>query len=199
MFNINLLENLDITLSCFGGMSKKKTHHEIDHKIYNVSQQYNISILPIIQTYEIDNLYPPTDHVELWNIFIVGSDKTYILANIRDPFIQIPDTDKLPNKTSFNILPEGLHQFMDGIWEKTLLGKKLQFYMTWNCRLYFVNTYPFHNGRDKVIGAVMFMRAHEHMPQIPLQCSIDIESISKRTPKSRRSVDLTKVNSIDSS
>lgn len=188
MLNINFLENLEISLSCFTG-SSKRTHAEIDHKIFNASQEHNISILPIIQTYEIDNLYPPTDHVELWNIFIIGNDKTYILANIKDDHIRIKDVEKLPNKTAQNILDEGLNIFLDGIWDKTLLGKKLQFYMTWNARLYFVNTYPFHNGRDKVIGAVMFMRAHEHMPKTSLQCSVDLET-SKRTPRQfRKSLD----------
>jgi hypothetical protein len=186
MLNCNLLENLEINLSCFTG--KNKSHHEIDRKIYNVSQEYNISILPIIQSYELDNLYPPTDHVELWNIFIVGSDKTYILANVKDEHIKIPNANLLPNKTGVNLLPEGLQQFMDSIWDKTLCGKKLQFYMTWNFRLYFINTYPFHNNKDKVIGAVMFMRAHENMPHMMMNCAIDLET-NKKPLKSRKSAD----------
>ena len=53
----------------------------------------------------------------------------------------------------------------DSVWTKTLQGKQLQFYMVWNSKLYFINTYPFFNGKGKVIGAILFMRAFETMPQ----------------------------------
>ena len=121
-------------------------------------QSYNISILSIDENIIIDNLYPPTDHVELWNIFIVGSDKTYILANIKDNNIYVPSINKLPNHTGQNILPPELFQKFETIWDKTLSGKQLQFYMVWNTQLYFINTYPFNNGKNKVIGAILFMR-----------------------------------------
>lgn len=163
MLNLNFLENLSLSFNCF--CKSKKDSDDIDRKIYNISHEYKICILPISPDFDIDNLYPLTDHVELWNIFVIGNDKTYILANVKDPFINLPESETLYNKTGSNILPKELNAFFDGIWTKTLTGKQLQFYIVWNARLYFVNTYPFFNGRGKVIGAIMFMRAFETMPE----------------------------------
>lgn len=189
MLNINLLENLDVSCSCFsslGGLIKKKskTHHTWDEELYTVTREYKISLLATSHNYEIENLYPTTNQVELWNIFIVGSDKTYILANVNDPSIILPEAEQLKNKTGLNILPEGLNAFMNTIWDKTLSDKQLQFYMTWNGKLFFVNTYPFYNGRSKVIGAIMFMRAYERMPEV--ECSLDLGA---KTPKSKKSME----------
>jgi hypothetical protein len=180
MLNFNLFETITLKFSCFGCCGKKtdeeiedETHiatrgkdirkesYELDKNIYKVTREYKISILPITADFDIENLYPLTDHVELWNIFIVGNDKTYILANVNDPHILIPNINTLPNKQAQNILPDELITVFNGIWSKTLTGKQLQFYMVWNSKLYFVNTYPFFNGKDIVIGAIMFMRAFE--------------------------------------
>lgn len=152
---------------CFGYGHRVRKHDDgLDRNIYNVTREYKISILPIIPEFEIDNLYPLTDHVELWNIFIVGNDKTYILANVKDPHIKLPTADHLPNHCDNNILPHELTAVFDSVWTQTLTGKQLQFYMVWNSKLYFINTYPFFNGQKKVIGAILFMRAFESMPDI---------------------------------
>ena len=165
MLNFNLFENINLTCApnLFG--SKKKISDDgLDRNIYNVSKEYKISILPIIPDFDIDNLYPITDQVHKWSILIVGNDKTYILASIKDPHITIPESEDLPNHTGNNILPEELTKFFDSVWTTTLTGKQLQFYMVWNGKLYFVNTYPFFNGKKKVIGAILFMRAFDTMP-----------------------------------
>ena len=194
MLNVNLMENLTILFKCFcfaknkGIGNNEGNEDDLDKKIFNVSREYKISILPITPNFDIENLYPLTDHVELWNIFIVGNDKTYILANVKDPHIQIPETEFLPNKSGMNILPRELHLFFDSIWDKTMIGKQLQFYIVWNGRLYFINTYPFFNGQSKVIGAILFMRAFETMPEtrfttldgnlVPIRYSLE-ENVSK--------------------
>jgi hypothetical protein len=170
MFNCNLFENIDFNCFWFsskakGNKSKNNKDCDLEKKIFDVSKEYNISILPIQNNVEIENLYPPTDHVELWNTFIVGCDKTYILANVNDDHIRIPHLDLLPNRKGLNLLPDELSNVFDKIWDKTLTNTKLQFYMTWNGKLYFINTYPFLNGKQKVIGATLFMRAFEKMPE----------------------------------
>jgi hypothetical protein len=139
---------------------------QLDTNIYAASRKFKISILPINNHFDIENLYPLTDHVELWNIFIVGNDKTYILASVKDPCITIPGADDLLNHRGNNRLPVELNEFFNTIWDKTLNGKQLQFYMVWSGRLYFINTYPFLNGKGKVIGAALFMRAFETMPEM---------------------------------
>jgi hypothetical protein len=180
MLNFNLFENFDIICNCFGGKKIKKADDDLDRNIYNVSREYKVSILPITPDFDIDNLYPLTDHVELWNIFIVGNDKTYILANINDPHIRIPQADQLPNNQGQNFLPNELVMVFDSIWTKTLIGKQLQFYMVWNSKLYFVNTYPFFNGKGKVIGAILFMRGFETMPETKFTTSLDGYLIPQR-------------------
>jgi hypothetical protein len=102
-------------------------------------------------------LYPLTDHVELWSTLVVGNDKTYILSNINDCELYFP-REKLLNRKDTSILPHELSTFFDAIWDRTLIGTQLQFYMVWMGRVYFVNTYPFRNGKGKVIGAIMFIR-----------------------------------------
>ena len=199
MLNFNLFESLTLKLNCFGccGVREPPDHEDpdsvtqhqshisrehvgvsresfnLDKNLYKVTRKYKISILPITPNYDIDNLYPLTDHVELWNIFIVGNDKTYILANVNDPHILIPNVGMLPNKQAQNILPDELMGVLNNIWTKTLTGKQLQFYMVWNSKLYFVNTYPFFNGKSVVIGAIMFMRAFETMPDTKFVPNLD--------------------------
>ena len=199
MLNFNLFENINLKFSCFGCCGKKtdeeiedETHitmrskdlrkesYELDKHIYKVTREYKISILPITADFDIENLYPLTDHVELWNIFIVGNDKTYILANVNDPHILIPNISALPNKQAQNILPDELINVFNSIWSKTLTGKQLQFYMVWNGKLYFVNTYPFFNGKDIVIGAIMFMRAFEKTIEPKFVTTLDGTSIPPR-------------------
>ena len=166
---LNLFESFNLVFNCFGkGSSVKREEDELDRKIYHVSKQHKISVLPITPTFDIENLYPLTDHVELWNIFIVGNDKTYVMTQVKDPTIVIPEADNLLNRKANGVLPEDLVSFFDTIWDRTLLGRQLQFYIVWNGRLYFINTYPFFNGKRVVIGAILFMRAFETMPESSL-------------------------------
>lgn len=177
VLNLNLFENINLNFKCFPwGKKYKKRNYDIDRNLYDVSKEYRISILPINHAYDIENLYPITDHVELWNIFIVGNDKTYILANINDDHINIPNHEHLSNRKGQNILPDELFKIFDRVWSTTLSGQQMQFYMVWNGKLYFINTYPFFNGKQSVIGAILFMRAFEQMPDMlcrPNRGSID--------------------------
>ncbi len=161
----------------------------LDKNIYNVSRKYKISILPIIPNFEIDNLYPLTDHVELWNIFVVGNDKTYILANVNDPHIKIHQANQLPNNSGSEILPPELMSVFDSIWNQALTGKQLQFYMVWNSKLYFVNTYPFFNGKKKIIGAILFMRTFDSMPDTRFGTSEGYIIPIKRSMEEKRPTD----------
>lgn len=178
MLNFNLFENITFAFECF---KKPKTRDAsmtdlqtgIDKRIYDVTREFKVSILPITPNFDIDNLYPLTDHVELWNIFIIGNDKTYILANIKDPHMVVPNHNSLVNHQAKNILPSELEKVLDCIWDSTLKGNKLQFYMVWNGKLYFINTYPFYNGKKSIIGAIMFMRAFETMPEAKFQSAED--------------------------
>lgn len=131
--------------------------------IRQITSKYNITILPIPmkQNHEV-NLYPDTNMVETWNIFVVGSDKTYILANVNDPFTPVPNKEEMLNHKADNIIPPEMLEFFDAVWDQTLDNNKLQFYIAWNERLFRVNTYPLVNELNIVVGATMFMRAFKH-------------------------------------
>lgn len=165
MLNFNLFENFNLNLECFcTPKSKDKNQKYLNNPSFSSFKKFKISILPISPNYDIENLYPDAANAHLWNIFIVGNDKTYILANVKDNFNQIPNHEQLINKKGNNILPEDLFEFFDSIWNETLNYKQLQFYMVWCGKLYFINTYPLFNGKKKIIGAVLFMRLFETMP-----------------------------------
>jgi hypothetical protein len=170
LFNVNLVKNLKLTFACCRDEPEKEVEEDVRLKKPSLSP-YNrqtttenlmLSIIPVSDTYHIDNLYPITDHVEFWNIFVVGNDKTYILANVKDPHIFLPQVDQITNERGNRILPPALMKMFDNIWTKTLAGEKLQFYLVWDGKLFFVNTYPFLNGNQLVIGAIMFMRAFDN-------------------------------------
>ena len=98
----------------------------------------------------------------MWNIFIIGNDKVYILASIND-FEGFPDTKGILNTNASLVLPDTLKEFFDPVWDKTLMGRQLQFYMIFFGRTYFVNTYPFYNEDKLIIGAIMFVRSFEYL------------------------------------
>ena len=176
-------------LSCFPNFFSNcfRTPNEqiiLNQQLYNVSRKYKISILPILAGFELENLYPLTDRVEFWNTFVIGNDKTYILANCKN--LQIPSTDKLLNRTANGILPDELKDFFDPIWDKTLKGTQLQFYIVFNGQTYFVNTYPFLNNKKQVIGAIMFLRLFETMPDIYYQNQIPIDKPDRSSLENAR-------------
>lgn len=140
---------------------------DIDKHLYEVSKKYKIGVLPIQENYDIDNLYPITDQVELWTILVVGNDKTYIHVSNPDPFRNIPNLDgAVLNKKAEGVLPPEFRGFLDPIWDKTLGGQQLQFYIVFDGRIFFVNTYPFYNGKEKVIGAILFMRRFDTITDV---------------------------------
>jgi hypothetical protein len=140
---------------------------ELDRRLYEVSKKYKIAVLPIQENYDLDNLYPITDKVELWTILVVGNDKTYIHVSNPDPFRTIPNLNSsVLNKKADNLLPEEFKAFLDPLWDKTLIGNQLQFYMVVDGRIFFVNTYPFYNQSSKVIGAILFMRKFDTITDV---------------------------------
>lgn len=172
----SILEAINITFNCF--CKPKQTEadrlkeeqlkleqekkEKLNVRLYEIARKHEIGILPVIDTYQVTNLYPLSNHVHLWNIFIIGKDKIYILASIND-FEGFPDTKGILNTNASLILPDTLKEFFDPVWDKTLMGRQLQFYMIYFGRTYFVNTYPFYNEDKVIIGAIMFVRSFEYL------------------------------------
>ncbi len=159
--------------SCISKKEKKENERLVqerfESRLKSVGSKYNIAILPVISDYEIENLYPVTDQVHKWNILIVGSDKTYIHASIYD--LDIPETENLVNNRGTTVLSHELNEFFDPIFDNTLNGRKLQFLIIWRKTTYLVNTYPLENQSNKVVGAIMFVRAYELLPKMSLDMS----------------------------
>lgn len=166
----SLAEKLNLlTCSCFGITNKDskrrrllQKQYDMGRKLVDIGDKYNITTLPVMIGRELVDLYPPTNHVEKWNVLIVGKNKNYILVNLKD--IHIPNTEFLPNNQGDPFLPKEVSDFFNHVWDKTLSGNELQFFMMWNGKTYFVNTYRFLNGAHEVIGAIMFMRLLDLIP-----------------------------------
>lgn len=145
-------------VECFGKQPVNQ-YAEIDSHIQQMNGKYDIHILKVADTFHLSNLYPITDQVEKWSVFVVGNDMTYIHASLGDFDIpEIKNHNALLNRKGPNILSFELNEFFEPIWKQTLSGTQLQFYLSVRQRLFFVNTYPFINDKKDVIGAIMFIR-----------------------------------------
>jgi hypothetical protein len=155
------------TTKCFGSKDKEK----IDHypELQNLSFKYNISVLPLFKSFNIDDLHPTTNNVENWITFIIGKDKRYIVANN----INYLNINISQNEILNKIGKDGIFDFLNPLWDKTLQGRKLQFFMIYQNKTYFVNTYPYYNNVNIIIGASMFIRPFDTMPAICCRLSFD--------------------------
>lgn len=148
-------------MGCFSSknISVNIPEHIIAKDIYEYSKRNDILIIPLIREYNLDNLYPREDQVEQWNIFIVGQDKTYIQAKIRDPIFEINE-NKLLNTQGQDeeAVSPRFKEFLDKVWDNTLQDIQLQFFTYINSKLFLLNSYPFKNKENKVIGGICFIR-----------------------------------------
>lgn len=160
LLNINIFETFNLSCLCNRGKKhrRKKTEDADLSHVIQAGHEYNIAVLPVAPAFKLSNLFPLTNHVERWNIMIVGSDKSYILASIGDPHVKL-EGSKLLNQKGIDRLPKELSGFFEIVWSKTLAGQRLQFFMVWNSKTYLVNTYALYNQSDSVVAATMFMRA----------------------------------------
>lgn len=163
---VSFFQESTVVFNCFPRKNKKQ---EFQDKIDEIGKRYDIAVLPSYLNYEIQNLYPITDQVDKWNIFIVGNDKTYILAKVHD--LQIPNSESLPNQRGSNVLSDELNEFFEPVWDQTLLGHHLQFFIIWRGTTYFVNSYCIRNESNKIIGATMFVRKYDLMPKSTVKIS----------------------------
>jgi hypothetical protein len=136
----------------------KKKENEIN-KLYNASKAYNLSVLPISPNYNFDNLFPITNHVEFWSTFIIGSDKSYILCNVGDSYIKFENKDIVNTKGAK--IPKDLFEFLNNVWDISLGGKNLQFFIVLDSHLYIFNSYCLKNEQGIIIGCTGFMRNFE--------------------------------------
>jgi hypothetical protein len=168
---LTFFENFNLIFNCNKGLKKQE---ELSRQLFDVSKKLKISILPISQDSEIENLYPSENHVYLWNVFVVGSDKRYVHSKIGNEscllskkYLNLKDKDIMDTKGG--VMPSELFDFFDKLWDLTLNGRNLQLYVMMNGKLYLINTYSFKNSKNKIVGAVCFMRDFQNFNDKEIQ------------------------------
>jgi hypothetical protein len=162
---LKIIDSISFVFNCFcakadEGQSKTIGENEFINSIVNSGSQHNICVLPIQNDFDLDNLYPTENHVDKWSTFIIGKDKTYILANSS----HLKMGDLLINHKGTGILPNTIERFLDPIWDRTLNGNQVQLFMIYDSKTYLLNSYSLRNNTLDIIGACMFMRLVESLP-----------------------------------
>lgn len=166
---LKVVESMSVVFNCFCSKpcsikQSKKQRDSFDRDLYTIGEKHNISILPVQHTFELDNLYPKSNHVQEWTTLVIGKDKTYILCQLGG--IAFANSDKLVNHKGAGIMPESLEEFFDPLWDKTLTGRNLQLFIVIDGRTYFMNTFALKNSNLHVIGACMFLRPFNTIPNV---------------------------------
>lgn len=181
MFKV--VDSMSFVFNCFCGKpedEKPSPSNDDDHltnQIFRLCEKHRISILPVRRSFEVEDLYPSTNQVHTWNIFVIGKDKNYILSTTN--CINIENASNLVNNKADGVIPLHFVEFFEPVWDKTLSGSRLQFFMVYEGRTYLVDTYPFQNTTGNVIGACMFMRLFETLPMSMfknIRLSLDVQS-----------------------
>lgn len=184
---VSLIENLNVFFKCVFPSKIERVKKSIRENTRDIP---SIVILQIKDTVDIENLFPITNHVALWNSFVVGKNKEYILVSVNDELKELIIRDKLLNNTGENILPKDLNDFFEYLWRTTIYDSiNLQLYMLYQDSVYLVNTYSLKNAKNNVIGAVGFMRKVKNMPNTPkpeIRISADISQLVKRNETIKR-------------
>lgn len=161
---LKFIESISFVFNCFCGkkeddMFQNKDDKEFMNTMFTSSSQNNIVILPVRSSFELENLYPKHNHVDKWSTFIVGKDKTYIMAQSDDFSL-----NNLVNHKGTGILPNTVEQFLDPIWDRTLEGNQVQLFMLYDSKTYLLNSYTIKNNIEQIIGAILFMRLVDSLP-----------------------------------
>lgn len=151
---MNIIENINLTFNCFAG----SRGHIAKKKIIDKAKEFNIILLPIEKHIQLDDIFPKENHVEEWNIFIIGKSKNYILANIKSLGLDEDLRDKIVNTKGLHALPEELVTFLDSVWEETLKGTSMQFFIIVKSVTYLCNSFPLQTTAKNSIGALLFVR-----------------------------------------
>lgn len=152
----SVFETFNLVCNCFFP-NKHKPYDDIqDH--YNQDDGDDvIHILPTNDQFHLKNLYPSTNQTEKWSILCVGNDLTYIKVCLGD--FKLKGMELLTNKKGGNVISKRLNDTLEPIWNSTLKGNRLQFFLLVNGYTYLVNTFPLEN-LESIIGAVMFIRQY---------------------------------------
>jgi hypothetical protein len=135
-------------LGCFKTQPKSSSN-DFEDEIFNISRKLNIIILPVDGNKS--KLYNESihgiDEEDTWNVFVVNALKTYIVKNINEELI-------LDTKST-----DAIFKLFDVLWNYTLSGKQLQYYLFWKEKTFFLYTFPLQSlKKNNFIGGILFMK-----------------------------------------
>ncbi len=195
---LKFIDNISFIFNCFCTRkeddtdNKNKREDFFINSIVTSDPSHNMVILPVRSSFELDNLYPKQNHVDKWSTFIIGLDKTYILASSSDFRIS-----NLVNHKGTNIIPNSLEQFLDPIWDRTLEGNQVQLFIVIDKQTYLLNSYALKNNSDKIIGACLFMRLVDSLPNTIGNRAYSFTPSTKPSPSEAQKIKLNKRPSTD--
>lgn len=129
--------------------------------IVETAEINNILVLPTRPNDTLKNLFPLSNHVkERFNILCVGAEKEYILVRLTD--LKLPGCENLENKRYSETMPENIRAILDSIWEQSLAGKSLSFYLVVRGLTYLCHSFPLPLQNGKIVGAICFIRGVQH-------------------------------------
>jgi hypothetical protein len=146
---LTLVGSINVPVNLNVHPKSPKSKRKVYSKLRDTAQTFDVTVLPVSKTFEIQNLYNGKKDTE-WNILICGNDKTYIFSKTR--FVE----ESLEN-TKGDVLPTKLYNFFDGIQTHALNGESLQFLIVYDKQTYLVNTFPLKH-ESKVLGTSIFVR-----------------------------------------
>ena len=164
------------SINCFCGGGH---HHPDDlEEIVETAEKNNVIVLPARQGTTITNLYPLSNHTSTWNILCVGSDRTYIHTKIHD--LNFQGSENLVDTKYSELMSESMRNLLDSVWEKTLAGKVLMFYLVFRGKTFLTNAFPLFNENFEAIGAITFIRNVEHLTTSSEYPRLSIDGVAKK-------------------
>lgn len=135
------------------------------NNLNNICKEFstlNIQIIPTAENVDIEDLYPESNHVILWNTFVIGRNKKYILSNIGNKQCILSKleitNEQIVDTFGDTRIPLEFYKFLLKIWDETLIGNDIMVYVIINNITYLLNSYSLRNKKKDIIGAVLFMR-----------------------------------------
>ena len=160
LFNFNIPECI-----CFINKEKRKrqkTKEFYEEKLINLQKENNIKVLPFLTFLPLTDIFPATNHVADWSVYIIGKNKRLVVSQDN---LQLSDVVML-NKKYDAVLDGKNGEFFDTVFDMIVNGHETQFILVYQDRLYFANTYSFKNENGSVIGGILFIRLYSSMTEL---------------------------------
>ena len=161
---IGSILNINIpSCSCFFNKNKEKKDKEFyEKRLLSLQDNSDIKVLPFLSFLPLTDIFPEKNHVAEWSVYVIGKNKRLVVSQDN---LGLSDGNMLNKK--FDAVLEGKNgDFFDTIFNMIINGHESQFLMVYKEKLYFANTYSFHNESKAVIGGILFIRLYSSMTEL---------------------------------